>query len=246
MALSDVSLKNSQATSKDIWLSDEKGLRVLVKAKTGAKYFRMKYRYNGKQKTLALGTYPETSLKQARIARDEARQLLREGKDPAQIRKNAREQILANHELREFALEWWNHQKGTWTKDHAARVWTRLEDNAFKLIGSKDLKEVRATDVIQVVRKIENRDALDVAQRVLQDIRRIFRFAVQTGRIEMSPVSDVTAEVLKSRKVTHRASLKREDLTEFLRLLDNYHCQGRLITTPSISKLAVKLSLQKM
>ncbi|WP_323845305.1 tyrosine-type recombinase/integrase [Microbulbifer magnicolonia] len=236
MPLTDTQIKQAKPGDKDQWLTDGQGLRLLIKP-NGAKYWRLKYRYLGKQKTLAVGVYPSVSLKQARQKVAEAKQLLEEGKDPSQQKRVEKHQARANVE-RSFAAvaeEWWNHQKGTWTEDHAGRVWTRLRDNTFQRIGQRPIADLHPQDVIAIVRDIEGREAMDVAQRVLQDIRRVCRYAVQVGKLTHNPAIELS-DILKGRKTSHRASLPREELPAFLRELDLYQERGRQLT-----KLAIQL-----
>ena len=175
---------------KDHWLSDEKGLRLLIKA-NGSRYWRMKYRFQGKQKTLALGVYPDVGLKDARLERDKARLQLAEGIDPNDEKKrHAREMTLDGGEaFSVIAKEWWEHQKGTWVEGHANRVWSRLKMNSFAELDKRPVDKIRPQDILYTLRKIEERNALDVAARTLQDIRRVFRYAVQTGRLAHNPAS---------------------------------------------------------
>nr|WP_299944454.1 tyrosine-type recombinase/integrase [uncultured Microbulbifer sp.] len=181
--------------------------------------------------------YPLVSLKQARQKVAEAKQLLAEGTDPGEQRKHEKRKALiaAGRCFSTLAKEWWHHQKGTWTEDHAGRVWTRLKDNVFPLIGEQPLAEITPQEVIAIVHSVESRDALDVARRVLQDVRRVFRYAVQTGRIANNPASELS-DVLKGRKISHRNALTREELPAFLQELDIYQERGRTLT-----KLAIQL-----
>lgn len=238
MALTDTQIRQSKPQQTDSWLTDEKGLRLLVKP-NAAKYWRLKYRYMGKQKTLALGVYPVVSLKEAREGVAEAKRLLAKGVDPGQQKQTEKQQLRLNSEnsFAALAKEWWEHQKGTWKEDHANRVWGRLRDDVLPTLGNQPIGEIQPQQIISVVRKIEQRDALDVAARVLQDIRRICRYAVQTSRMNQNPASDL-AGVLKRRKSSHRDSLPRDELPGFLKALDGYHEQGRLLT-----KLAIQLLL---
>ena len=164
MPLTDIQIKQAQASTKDIWLTDEKGLRLLVK-KNGSKYWRLKYRFQGKQKTLAIGVYPEVSLKDAREAVSEARRLLRDDIDPSAI-KQEKKHLSSVSEIELFNTQarlWWNKQKGQWSEGHAARIWTRLNDNALKTLGKRPIGEITPQDIIRTVQKIETRGALDVA-----------------------------------------------------------------------------------
>lgn len=236
--LTDASAKQALARDKDYKLSDGGGLYLLVKT-NGSKCWRYAYRFDGKQKTLALGIYPAVTLKSARDAMCKAKESLNAGTDPSKLKQaQKRQSVLADGSL--FALiarEWWEHQKGTWTASHANRILGRLEADTFPYIGDMPIKDITPQHVIAIARRIEARDALDIASRVLQDIRRVCRYAVQTGRLTHNPAIEL-ADILKGRKEEHRPSLPREELPAFLRDLETYDMRGRLIT-----KLAIKLLL---
>jgi len=229
-------IKNSSPREQDYWLSDEKGLRLLVKA-NGARYWRLKYRFAQKQKTLALGVYPDVSLKEARLARDKARLQVAEGVDPGQKRQKEKQALQHDGEaFSVLAKEWFEHQRGTWADGHATRLWNRLESNSFAEFDKIRLDDITPKDVVRIIRKIEARDALDVAARTLQDVRRVFRYGVQTGRLTHNPAGDM-AGVLKARPTKHRASLPRQELGQFLRDVQGYHKQGRLLTQIALQLL---------
>jgi len=236
MALTDAAIKQALPRETDYWLTDAQGLRLLVKT-NGSKYWRLKYRLDGKQKTLAIGVYPVITLKAARDRTIEAKRLVAQGVDPSQAKKNeSRKKILENTSLFSLiAREWWEHQKGTWTPDYANRLWGRLEIDVFPYIGLMPVTDITPQDVIAIARRIESRDALDVASRVLQDVRRVCRYAVQTGRLKYNPAIELS-DILKGRKQQHRPSLPREELPAFLRELESYGERGRLLT-----KLALEL-----
>ena len=236
--LTDASAKQALAKDKDYKLSDGGGLYLLVKT-NGSKCWRYAYRFDGKQKTLALGIYPAVSLKNARDAMAKSKELLGAGTDPSKAKQEQKRQsvLVDNNPFEAIAREWWEHQKGTWTADHANRILGRLEADVFPYVGNTPIKEITPQDVIAIARRIEARDALDVASRVLQDIRRVCRYAVQTGRLTYNPAIEL-ADILKGRKEEHRPSLPREALPAFLGDLETYDMRGRLIT-----KLAIKLLL---
>ena len=239
MPLTDAQVRQAKPKEKDYWLTDAKGLRLLVKS-NGSKYWRLKYRFDKKQKTLAIGVYPDVSLKSARAAVGDAKKLLSNGVDPADAKKEAKVEAKKNTDdsFSSVAEEWWHHQKGTWTEGHANRVWIRLRDNSFPMIGKKPIAKIHPQDIIAVIRKVEGRDALDVAHRVLQDIRRVCRYAVQMGRIVHNPAADLS-DVLKGRKSSHRPSLPREELPIFLKDLATYQNKGRLLTRLAIELLVL-------
>ena len=133
-----------------------------------------------------------------------------------------------------LAKEWWEHQKGTWDKGHAQRLWNRLEVNSFVELDKSDhLIKFGHKIFCRPFGKIEERDALDVAARTLQDIRRVFRYAIQTGRLIHNPASDLTG-VVKARSSTHRASLPNQELGRFLCDVRQYKSRGRLLTQLAI------------
>ncbi len=239
MALTDAAIKQALPKESDYWLTDARGLRLLVKT-NGAKYWRLKYRFDGKQKTLALGVYPVVSLKAVREEVTATKKLLDQGIDPNQNKKHERQkEVLKDGTLFSLlAKEWWDHQKGTWTPDHANRIWGRLEADVFPYIGDMPIAKVTPQDVIAIARRIESRDALDVAARVLQDVRRVCRYAVQSGRLTVNPAAEL-ADILKGRKEEHRPSLPREELPAFLRDLERYHERGRLLTKLAIQFLVL-------
>ena len=119
-----------------------------------------------------------------------------------------------------------------------ARVIRRLELNAFSEMDKKPIDVILPADILHTVRKIEERDALNVASKVLQDIRRVFRYGVQIGKLTHNPASDLTG-VLKTRKVTHRASLPNTELGQFMRDLSNYKNRGRLLTQLALQLLVL-------
>ena len=137
MPLTANQVKNEKPTAKQKFISDEKGLRLLV-TPDGGKYWRFKYRFANKQKTLALGVYPEVSLKRARELRDDARQKVRQGVDPAQERRAERQKLISanDNQVRSVAEDWWNQKKSDWQEGHAIKVWRRLDDNFLKQYGS--------------------------------------------------------------------------------------------------------------
>ncbi len=161
-----------------------------------------------------------------------------EGIDPNEEKQRLkREEALEGGEaFSTLAHEWFEHQKGTWDAGHAQRLWNRLEVNSFAELDKRPLHKIRPQDILETVRKIEERDALDVAARTLQDIRRVFRYAVQTGRLTYNPASDLTG-VVKARQSKHRASLPTTELGQYLCDVRQYKTRGRLLTQLALELL---------
>jgi len=236
MALTDKSVKQAKAKSSDYKIADESGMYLLVKT-NGSKYWRLKYRFNGKEKVLALGVYPDVSLKAARIKRDDARRLLTAGVDPSKTRQEEKQsaKLKTTNTFEALANEWWEQKKGDWTKDHADRVLDSLKADMFPEIGNQPVTEIPPQLVVAALRKVESRGALDVANRLLQRSSAVFKYAIQTGRATINPAGDLQG-ILKGRKPKHQPSLPRSELHEFLNRLKDY--DGLLQT-----RLALRLLL---
>ena len=168
----------------------------------GGKYWRMKYRHAGKEKRLALGVYPAVTLAQARKARDQAREALARGDDPAQIKREAKLSKAINDAttFEAVARQWWQHWSGPKSPRHAAYVIRRLEADVFPALGGRPLASVTAPALLAMAKGIEARGAVDIAKRSLQTCGQIMRFAVAHGLIERNPAADVKpADALKPR-----------------------------------------------
>jgi len=234
MALTNTAAKSAKPRDKQWKLSDSGGLYLLIHP-NGSKYWRLKYRYQGKEKTLALGVYPDISIAEAREKRDTAKAILRDGNDPSVIRKQKKRiaRINSENNFEAVARDWFEQQENVWSEGHTDRVIKSLEQDVFPVIGYRPINELSPPDILEVVRKVESRDALDVAGRILQRCNAIFRYAVQTGRAQLNPASELKG-VLKTRKVEHRAAITRAELPKLLKDVSSYN--GYLIT-----KLALKL-----
>ena len=198
----------------------------------GSRYWRLKYRLHGKEKTFSVGVFPTVSLADAREAVLAARRLITKNTDPTTHRKQEKA-CRTDNRFRVVAAEWHKKESGRWTADHAANVSRTLKTDAFPLIGDIPVDQVTAQDALRVIRKIEERGALDVASRVKQRMAGVFRYAIRTGKATSNPCDALTG-VIETRKVTHRKSVPIKQLPAFLNDLDDY--QGYDIT-----RLALKL-----
>ena len=182
MPLSDTAARQAKFNDKPQKLSDEKGLFLLVNQ--SGKYWRLKYRHGGKEKALALGVYPEVSLKEARAKRDDARRLIAEGIDPGLVRKQSKvaSRLASESSFEALAREWHQSQLARWSQGHATRVIESLEVDAFPDLGLVPVAELTAPMMLDALRKVEARGATETAGRVLQRISAIMSYAIQTGR----------------------------------------------------------------
>ncbi len=223
--LAAVAVRQAKPKDKPYKLSDGGGMFLLVNP-NGSRYWRWKYRVNKKEKTLALGVYDNVSLTEARDKVKDARKLLDQGIDPS-IDKKQKKIATGKDTFEAISNEWQKIQSGRWSKGHADKVRQTLKADALPYLRNISIKDIKTSDVLHVIKKIEDRGALDVAARVKQRISGIFRYAIQTGYTEYNPV-DALKDVIKTRKVQHRQSIKLDQLPAYLKKLDDY--QGYKIT----------------
>ncbi|TNI27792.1 tyrosine-type recombinase/integrase [Aeromonas salmonicida] len=221
MPLTDITARQAKWSGKPNGdkLADEKGLFLLVN-KSG-KYWKLKYRHGGKEKKLALGVYPEVSLREARAKRDEARRVIAEGIDPGLVRKQSKvvSRLVSENSLEVLAREWHQSQFALWSPGHATRVIELLEVDVFPDLGLVPITELTAPMILEALRKVEKRGATETAGRILQRVSAIMRYAIQTGRASYNPAQDLRG-ALKATKQEHRPALPRSELPEFFRRLE--------------------------
>lgn len=222
MTLSDTAIRRLKPSDKPIKQADEKGLFLLL-TPAGGKWWRLKYRFNGKERSLSLGVYPDVSLKEARERRDAARKLLAGGVDPSEHRKDERAAKIkrAANSFEAVARERFAKRSPKWAVSHANKIIARLENDIFPWLGAKPIAEIPAPMVLACLRRIESRGALDTAHRALQNCGQVFRYAVATGRAERDPCGDLKG-ALPPAKPGHFAALTDPDkVAELLRAMDD-------------------------
>lgn len=202
--LTDAQTRKAKAESKPRKLSDGEGLFLFITT-AGNKLWRLKYRFNGSEKLLSIGPYPSISLADARQAKDDAKALLRAGKDPAvakKLKKLAGEKRSAET-FEVIAREWHGLQKAQWVEKHAADVLDSLEKEVFPHIGSSPIRELDVPEIMGVLRLIESRQANETARRVRQRISAVFVYAIASGRAAADPaavVKGALAPLIKGRQ----------------------------------------------
>lgn len=181
--LTDAAVRKAKPAERDYKLSDSGGLHLFV-SKSGHRSWRLKYRHGGKERRLVFGSYPEVSLSAARQMRDDAKRLLREGRDPAYERKREKLANVARHEhtFERYAREWHSMQKGTWTAVHAEDVLLSLERDIFPMLGSIAITEIDESMVLAVLRPVQQRGAIETSHRLRQRMSSIFKFAKPTAK----------------------------------------------------------------
>jgi integrase len=226
MALTDTSCKNAKPRDREYKLSDAGGLFLLVKP-NGGRYWRLKYRYNGKEKLLAFGVYPDVTLGEARDERDKAKKLLRNDIDPAQTKRLEKIQktTSASNTFEVVAREWHTNKLASWTDGTAANIIRRLEKDIFPLIGRHPIADIKAPLMLDTLRQIEKRGALDMAKRQGQVCSQVFRYAIASGKAENDPVPNLRG-ALKPLIKGHHAAITADELPEFLRAFEKI--EGRM------------------
>ncbi|HFP9265128.1 integrase [Klebsiella michiganensis] len=228
MKLTARQVDTSKPKDKPYKLSDGGGLYMLVNP-NGSRYWRLKYRIAGKEKLLALGVYPDITLAEARQKRADAKKVLAAGGDPGQEKqeeKQAKEQALANS-FERLAMEWHSHKRTSWSEGYAEHLLMYLKKDIFPFIGQKAITDISQVEMLNVLRKMEQRGVLDKLKKTRQACRQIFTYAIITGRAEHNPVSDL-AGALKPPKQQHYPHLLVDQIPDFLRALSEY--SGSTIT----------------
>lgn len=242
MALTDIKIKAAKVgvkpdgsiTSKPYRISDSGGLYLEV-AISGGKLWRLKYRFAGKEKRLALGSYPDINLKEARARRDHHRKQIAEGIDPSELRKADKLSTGDKNSLEAITREWHVKFKPTWSEKYAAKTLSNLENNIFPWLGSKNINEITAPELLASLRRVENRGALETAHRINQLCGQVFRYAIATGRAERDPSTDLRG-ALPPAKTKHYPSITEPvKVGELMRAIQGY--SGSIITTTAL-KLA--------
>lgn len=242
MPLSDTKIKSLKpgikqdgtVTRKAYKVTDEKGLYIEIKP-NGSKLWRFKYRIDGKEKLLSVGIYPDVSLKEARNRRDDLRKQVAGGIDPSDLRKA---QKLANAGMESFefvAREWHIKHQINWSEGHAARILTRLENDVFPWLGRKNISEIKPPELLQVLRRVENRGALETAHRIHQVCSQIFRYAVATGRAERDSAADLKGAIPPAKSKHHASITDPKKIGGLLRAISSY--SGAFVTSCAL-KLA--------
>ena len=232
--LSDIQIRATKPSERPVRLYDERGLYLEITT-NGGRWWRFKYRFAGKEKLLSMGTYPDTPLKAARDRRDRARALLEEGVDPSEARraeKASRSEVVVNG-FEAVAREWHaTIHLAQVSAGHAARTLTRLEQDVFPWLGGLPVGEIKAPQLLQTMRRIEARGAIETAHRAMQACGQVFRYAIATGRAERDPTPDLRG-ALEPVLVQHMAAITDpKRVGDLLRAIKSY--KGMPITRAAL------------
>jgi integrase len=223
MPLTNTTIRNAKAGDKSRKLFDGGGLYLEV-TPAGGKWWRFRYAFGGKSKLLSMGTYPDVSLAKARERRAEARKLLVDGIDPSVHRKATRlmREDRAANSFEAVAREWYAKLAPTWNAAHGTRIIRRLERDIFPWLGGRPVAEVAAPELLRVIRRIEERGALETAHRALQNCGQVMRYAVATGRAERDPSGDLRGALPPVRGSHFAAVIDPKEISVLMRTIDGY------------------------
>jgi integrase len=240
MALTDTFVRQVKHTGSKAGDKYGDGGWLYLHVTAAGKYWRMSYRFAGKQKTLALGVYPAVTLADARERRDKARKLLANEVDPSAAKRQnkAVQQLALENSFSVVAAKWWESWKAARSDNHVAYVMRRLEADVFPAIGNRPVSEIEAPALVSMTKATASRGALDIAKRNLQTCGQVFRYAIAHGLVSRNPVADIRpADILPSRKKTNYARLDARELPELLRKIEVY--QGSSVTRTAIKLMAL-------
>jgi integrase len=215
MPLKELEVRYATKRSKDYKLADGQGLYLLVRP-TGSRLWRMKYRFDGKEKLLSFGRYPEVTLAQARLRRAEARLALARGEDPG---PKAAAPIVS---FEVAARAWHDNRASALEPGHAARILSRLERDVFPAMGQQDLKQISAADILDMLRAVEARGALDVSRRLRQHVSQIYLFAIPQGWASHDPAAGLATLLRPKPRVRHMARVGAGELPALVRAIHAY------------------------
>ncbi len=233
MPLTESVIRKAESKDKQYKLTDGEGMYLLVSAK-GGKWWRLDYRIHGKRKTLSLGTYPEIKLKKARDLHGDARKLIAKGIDPS-VQRRIQKSLGNGDTFEAIAREWHSKFSLNWSDSHSIRILRRLKNDIFPWLGSQPINTISPPELLSVLRRIENRGAIETAHRAHQNCGQIFRYAVATGRAERDPSGDLKGTIPPAKVKHHPSITDPKKIGALLSAMDDY--EGSFVT-----KCALKLA----
>ena len=231
--LTDAAVKTAKPGEKQRAMFDGDGLFLLI-VPNGGKYWRFKYRFEGKGKILAFGTYPEISLAKARERREAARRQVAEGIDPGALKKAVKAAKVAETEnaFEIIAREWHEKFKPTWTPGHAGTIFRRMELDLFPFLGARSVSEITTPEVLEVLRKVEARGALETAHRIKTIAAQVFRYAIATGRAVYDPTVSLKGALPPATQRHFPSITDPKQVSELLRAIDDF--KGSLVVRSAL------------
>ena len=238
--LTELGIRKSTCGPKQKKMTDGKGLFLLLHP-NGSKYWRMKYQFSGKEKTLAFGVWPEVSLTEAREMRNEAKLLLKDGKDPSGVKKSQKlnQKIQNSNTFGSITQEWQLMKKKEWKEAHSHDVQRALEIHVLPDLANRPIAEIDSTELLAVLKKIEDQGKFEAAHRARQKVDAIFRYANLSKRCDHNPASNLKGTLVTPKRNKQKA-LEESDLPEFFKKIDKY--DGAIITKLGLRMVLLTLA----
>mgnify|MGYP005838204905 CR=1 FL=1 len=239
MTLTELALKNLKPKDKSYRKADSHGLCIEVRPK-GEKYWRYRYRLNGKPQMASLGQWPRLSLADARKKRDEARDLVEAGKHPTREKKaqKIRSTFESENTFENIARRWLALKQEGLNEKYRKQCLERMEQHVFPALGDLPITEITIPDVVTVIEKIGQRGTVETARRMKQLISQTFRYAAQRGLCEHNPAADLR-DILPASAEKHHACIKPNELPDLLQAIEAYNDKGNPLTVGAIKLLAL-------
>ena len=234
--LTDTEIKRAKAAEKAYSMGDGGGLYLWVKP-TGGKLWRWSYRFEGKEKLMSLGKYPDVSLAQARERHTEARKLLATGVDPMALRKAEKtaEKVAVENSFQSVTAQWLEHWQEGKSPRHVDSVRRRMAADILPCLGARSIAKIEAPELVAMANAIQDRGARDIAKRALETVGQVFRYGIAHGYAKRNPATEIRpSDILKSIPKTNYARIDAKELPTLLRRIEVY--QGKQVT-----RLAMKL-----
>lgn len=214
-------IKNAQPKDKPYKIYDEQGLFMIVNP-NGSKWWRLKYRFQGKEKTISLGVYPKISLKEARVKRNQHRLIIESKHDPSEVREEKKLKERSDHSFAHLALLWHKKKATNWTTKYSDSVLTRIKINLLPYIGKTDINDLTPKIMLEVLRKIELRGAIETAHRIRSIASQIFKFAIAMDICISDPTRDIGAALAVSPTKHYPSLTNPKDICILLHKIDKY------------------------
>ena len=223
MKLTDTRIRNAKARAKAYKLSDGAGMYLLI-TPDGSRYWRLDYRFAGKRRTIALGVYPTVTLSEARTRREDARASLSKNVDPSAVKKATQRaaKLASENSFEAVAREWISNQSNRLSPGYCALLRARLEADVFTQIGSRPIAGVDAPELLDALRKVEKRGAIETARRLRQYCGQVFRYAIATGRAKHDPSADLKGALKSPGRPRGRKAMTIDEVPNFLKALEAY------------------------
>lgn len=233
--LTDIQIRKAKPQERGYKLADGAGLHLFV-SPAGGRLWRFRYEFGGKERLLSIGAYPDIGLAEARKARDRAKEILREGRDPSTAKRLKRftavQQAAETFEV--VAREWHGINEAAWTTIHAADVLRSLERDVFPQIGALPIRDIEPPDVLDIARKIEARGARETARRVRQRIEAVYSYAIASARASANPAAIITGAMAPIAKGRQPAITDLDEARKVLKAVD-------AVPGHPVTKLAIRL-----